>query len=118
VVSNTKILAALPPEERGIGWPKYSENWLTPIFENEIAVRGAEVVTYLPKKGDVLFWHGRLVHRGSEPNVPGMLRKSMIAHFTGINHRQDMPTAVRYTANGCDGYYFPINGGSLVPTPK
>lgn len=108
VVTQNKILSALSPSERDHRWPTHSERILTPLFTQEIAKRNAEVVTYLPKRGDVLFWHGRLLHRGSIANAPGMIRKSLIAHYSGINHRQDMPTAQRHK----DGWYFPINGGS------
>lgn len=105
VVTREKILEALDPEERDSRWPKYSERILTPLFEAEIEKRNAEVVTYLPNRGDVLFWHGRLLHRGSEPRVPGMQRKSLIAHYSGINHREDMPDALQYGT----GWYFPID---------
>ena len=107
VVTREKILAALNPDEQDHTWPKHSERLLTPLFEEEIEKRNAEVITYLPERGDVLFWHGRLLHRGSEPNVAGMPRKSLIAHYSGVNHRQDMPTAKK---NG-SGWYFPIEGG-------
>lgn len=110
VVTREKILSALTPEERDHTWPKHSERLLTPLFEQEIVNRDAEVITYLPKRGDVLFWHGRLLHRGSEPNVVGMPRKSLIAHYSGINHREDMPTALQH--NGV-GWYFPIDGGNV-----
>lgn len=109
VVTREKILAALTPEENTHQWPKFSERILTPLFEAEIKKREAEVITYLPNRGDVLFWHGRLLHRGSEPRVPGMLRKTLIAHYSGNNHRQDMPAAVRHN----DGWYFPIDGGNV-----
>ena len=109
VVTREKILEALEPEERDHRWPKYSERLLTPLFEAEIEKRNAEVITYLPERGDVLFWHGRLLHRGSEPNIAGMPRKSLIAHYSGVNHRQDMPTAVQHGA----GWYFPIEGGEV-----
>jgi ectoine hydroxylase-related dioxygenase (phytanoyl-CoA dioxygenase family) len=72
-------------------WPKKSEEVLSPIFEAEIERRGAEIVTHLPQRGDVLIWHGRLLHRGSKPNVPGMQRRTLITHFSGVNHREDMP---------------------------
>jgi ectoine hydroxylase-related dioxygenase (phytanoyl-CoA dioxygenase family) len=108
-VTREKILNALEPEERDHTWPKHSERLLTPLFEAEIEKRNAEVVTYLPERGDVLFWHGRLLHRGSEPNVVGMPRKSLIAHYSGINHRQDMPTAKMHKA----GWYFPLEGGPV-----
>lgn len=106
VVTRDKILQALEPSERDYRWPRHSERFLTPLFTQEIESRKAEVVTYLPERGDVLFWHGRLLHRGSVPNVPGMVRRSLIAHYSGINHRQDMPAAVKHN----DGWYFPING--------
>lgn len=109
VVTREKILAHLLPEERDHRWPKFSERLLTPIFEDEIEKRNAEVITYLPERGDVLFWHGRLLHRGSEPNIPGMQRKVLIAHYSGINHRQDMPNALKHG----DGWYFPVSGGNV-----
>lgn len=104
-VTREKILEALNPEERDHRWPTHSERVLTPLFTQEIEDRGAEVTTYLPERGDVLFWHGRILHRGSVPNVPGMERRSLIAHYSGINHRQDMPKAVRHGG----GYYFPVD---------
>lgn len=106
-VTQEKILFALPPEERDYRWPKYSEKILTPLFEYIIKSRNAQIFVYLPKRGDVLFWHGRLLHRGSEPNDPILARKSLIAHYSGINHREDMPNAKQYGS----GWYFPIEGG-------
>lgn len=104
-VTRDKILKALAPEERDHRWPTFSERLLTPLFEQEIEEREAEVVSHLPKRGDVLLWHGRLLHRGSTPNVAGMERRSLIAHYSGIHHRSDMPPAHQH--NG--GYYFPID---------
>lgn len=105
-VTREKILAALSSDERDHRWPKHSERILTPLFEKEIQNRGIPVATHLPNRGDVLIWHGRLMHRGSKANVPGMERRATIAHYSGINHRSDMPRALRH--NG-QGWYFPIN---------
>ena len=110
-VTREKILNALAPEERDHRWPRYSERILTPLFTEEIEKRGAEVVTYLPSRGDLLLWHGRLLHRGSTPNVEGMVRKSLIAHYSGIHHRQDMPSAIKH--NG--GWYFPVDDPNRGP---
>lgn len=88
-------------------WPEQSEKVLTPIFTEEIERRGVEPTTYLPQKGDVLLWHGRLLHRGSIANVPGHYRPAFIAHFSGVNHRQDMPSAKIHESGG---WYFPIEG--------
>lgn len=86
-------------------WPRHSEAVLTPLFAEEIERRDAEVVTHLPRKGDVLIWHGRLLHRGSVANVPGAYRPAFIAHFSGIHHRPAMPAAVLHPGGGA---YFPI----------
>lgn len=107
-VTREKILAALQPSERDHRWPTHSERVLSPLFSQEIEERGAEITTYLPNRGDVLLWHGRLLHRGSLAKVPGMLRKSLIAHYSGIFHRQDMPIAIDYGG----GWYFPVDDGS------
>lgn len=104
-VTRETILAALEPDERDHTWPKHSERVLTPLFEAEIARRGGNIVSHLPSRGDVLVWHGRLMHRGSRPNVPGMERRCAIAHYSGIDHRQDMPAAQR-TKKG--GWFFPL----------
>lgn len=89
-------------------WPRHSEAILSPLFTEEIERRGAQVVTHLPKRGDVLVWHGRLLHRGSIANVPGAYRPAFIAHFSGISHRPRMGSA---TLHNKGGWYFPIQGG-------
>ena len=110
VVTRQKILEALSPNERDHRWPTHSERLLTPLFTEEILKRNATVHTHLPDRGDVLFWHGRLLHRGSLPNVPNMRRKVLIAHYSGVNHRQDMPKAQRYK----DGWFFPIDDPNKI----
>lgn len=92
-------------------WPKLSEDVLSPLVEAEIARRREPVVSYLPEPGDVLIWHGRLYHRGSVANVPGAYRPALIAHFSGINHRPDMPPAVQHEGGG---WFFPIDSSGPV----
>jgi len=87
-------------------WPKHSERILSPLFEDEISAREASVVTYTPSYGDVLVWHGRLLHRGSRARVEGTYRPSLIAHYSGIGHRPDMPHSPVQDPAG--GWYFPI----------
>jgi len=71
-------------------WPSKTQGFVSEVVEEEIERRGAKVETFLGKKGDVLIWHGRLVHRGSMPRVPGMLRHSLISHYSAIAKRTDM----------------------------
>jgi len=95
-----KVRALMPwAEAMRPDWPQVSESFVVPAIDAEIERRGAEVRQFIAKRGDVLIWHGRLMHRGSKPNKPGMLRKSLICHYSGINHRDDMPARAR-DANG------------------
>jgi len=71
-------------------WPKYAERFVTPAVDRKIEQSGLPVRTFLARKGDVPMWHGRLMHRGSLPRVPGTPRRSLITHYSGINHRPDM----------------------------
>lgn len=90
-------------------WPRHSEAVLTPCFEAEIEAREATTLRHLPRRGDVLIWHARLLHRGTRPKVPDAYRPSLIAHYSGANHRPLLGAPVQEPAAG--GWYFP------VPTP-
>lgn len=72
-------------------WPSISQTFVASIVEREIARRNAPATKFYAEKGDVLIWHGRLMHRGSAPDTPGMLRKALICHYSGVHHRPDMP---------------------------
>ena len=89
-------------------WPYRSEHYLTPYFEREIEQRDLKVEQFLAHKGDILVWHPRLLHRGSTPKNPELERRAIIAHYSGINHRSDMPAPVRYDGGAHVGHYFPI----------
>lgn len=99
-----KVIAACGSSLSDPDWPRHSEKVLTPLVEAKIKAEGLKVQTYLPKKGDVLIWHSRLMHRGSKPEVPGLQRRALIAHYSGINHRSDMAPAERWG----DGWIFPF----------
>jgi hypothetical protein len=87
-----KIRAALPPEQSNTPeWPKYSETVLDDLYEAEIERNGWEVKKWCGKEGDVLIWHGWLLHRGSKPKNPELLRPTIITHYSALSHRHDMP---------------------------
>lgn len=92
-------------------WPILSEQVLSPLFEEEIKRREAEVVRYVPNGGDVLLWHGRLLHRGSLAHTTGAYRPGLIIHFSGVETRRDFPRA-KLAAEG--GYIFPIRESGPV----
>jgi hypothetical protein len=114
-ISQAKMRAALGDDGAGPDWPTHSERILTPLFEQAVAERGiAAPQRFLAKRGDVLIWHGRLLHRGSTPVDPTMSRRALISHYSGIHHRPDMPPAVRHERGG---WYFPLGGRQPVVQP-
>lgn len=44
---------------------------------------------FIAKKGQVLFWHGMLVHGGSLANDPSLTRKSLVLHFVAAGANRD-----------------------------
>jgi len=102
------MLEALGEDGTDDSWPYRSEELLTPFFEREIAARDLRVEQFVPTKGEILLWHPRLLHRGSTPKNPELERRAIIAHYSGINHRSDMPAPVRYDGDWHVGHYFPI----------
>jgi hypothetical protein len=89
-----KVVEACGSSLSDPAWPRHSEKILTPLVEEYLERNGGEVVTYLPKKGDILVWSSKLFHRGSRPEAPGMERRALIAHYSGIHHRPDFLPAV------------------------
>lgn len=108
VMRSHKVRLYLTPEERqDDNWPRLAERVVDDIAEREIQRSGIQPQKFIAKKGDLLIWHGRLMHRGSFPNQPGMLRKSLICHYSGLSHRVDMPIVER-TPEG--SAYFRVGG--------
>lgn len=87
-----KIRAQMPwRQAMRPNWPALADSFVVPAIDAEINRRNGEVRQFIAKRGDVLIWHGRLLHRGSLPKQPGMVRKSLITHYSGVKHRLDMP---------------------------
>jgi 2-polyprenyl-3-methyl-5-hydroxy-6-metoxy-1,4-benzoquinol methylase len=114
IIRQARILRLLDCDDGDPYWPWDSERLLTPFFEREIKQRGAKIERFLGGKGDVLIWHSRLLHRGSLAQRPGAERRSMIAHYSAVKYRPDMPH-VRQHPGG--GLYFVVDGSSGHPLP-
>lgn len=50
-------------------------------LREESARRGFPEQRFLPRKGDVLFWHADLPHGGGKITVPGVQRRSLVTHY-------------------------------------
>ena len=62
---------------------------------------------FLPKKGDVLVWHGNLIHEGTAINDIKLTRKSYVTHYTGLDSYP--PAHKRFDGSGVmenGGYAF------------
>jgi hypothetical protein len=84
-------------------WPKISEDYVHTACEQEIELNGGKIMDFVPDKGDILIWHSRLMHRGSKPINPDLQRKSIIAHYSALKKRKDMPNRKQHSSGG---WYF------------
>jgi len=97
MLDGEKVRSFMTSQERDIRvldthpWPKITERFVVPAIEAEIRDRGVSPRRFLAEKGDLLIWHSRLIHRGTAPNRPNLVRPALIAHYSGVNHRLDMP---------------------------
>lgn len=87
-------------------WPSDSQEWVGDACDDEVALRGKDFVPFLAKKGDVLLWHASLLHRGSKPKNKALERRALIAHYSSIHARPDMPHLVPME-NGSHYFNFP-----------
>lgn len=112
-IRQTLMLEAMgePPNGLDGQWPKRSEQILTPIFEQHLRDYGITPRRFVARKGDVLVWHARLLHRGSPPQDPTLERRAVIAHYSGVTHRPDMPPPTRDPAGG---WFFPLRTNVTV----
>jgi hypothetical protein len=104
-----KVLSALPSElASSPDWPWHAESILNSLYDDEIERLGLPVRKWCGKKGDVLIWHGWLLHRGSKPNNPELYRPTIITHYSSIKKRPDMPPTVNYlySETNSKGKYF------------
>lgn len=52
------------------------------FLEGEAARAGLAPQRFAPRKGDVLFWHAALAHRGGKVNDAGRTRLSLVTHYS------------------------------------
>jgi hypothetical protein len=104
-----RVLSYLPPGAGGwVGlggqpghWAQISESFTTPAIETEIALRGLPRQRFHGRTGDALIWHSKLMHRGSAPATPGMVRPAFIAHYYSVEQlAQGRSSPVRHEGGG------------------
>ena len=85
-------------------WSVHSASFVNPAYFYKMATSGAPPVKFLGKKGDVLFWHSRLIHRGSPPENRNIYRPGLIGHYSPIRSARWFGSDIRRYGNG--GYYW------------
>jgi len=99
-----KIQSLLPSETRfEPDWPVQAEKIITGLLDRKIEESGIPIKSFQARKGDALIWHGRLAHRGSIPKNKELERRSLIAHYSAIVKRKDLPRLKRHRDQG---WYF------------
>jgi len=102
-----KVRALIKPEANSnekMEWPIFAEYFVNKAIDQKIKDTGATVERFLARKGDILIWHGKLVHRGSIPNNPDLIRPALISHYSNIRSRRDFSNDISRHKGG--GYYW------------
>jgi hypothetical protein len=106
LVRRDKVLSFVSPSEaHSPAWPSTTERFVVPAFEEKMRQENLPQKEFIAKKGDVLIWHAGLAHRGSSPKNPDLWRKTIITHYSSLDHRQDMPVRKQWKDQG---YYFQL----------
>jgi ectoine hydroxylase-related dioxygenase (phytanoyl-CoA dioxygenase family) len=62
------------------------ERYLETLIQDE----GWTPSIYLPRRGDVLIWHGALIHGGTAMRDPELSRRSYVCHYTAAASHKAM----------------------------
>ncbi|WP_164860806.1 phytanoyl-CoA dioxygenase family protein [Parasedimentitalea marina] len=98
MVNNQMLNTFLKPEYRWpqahfgaqkgeLTWGGIVEAIIDPIVMKKIEQENLKVESFCPTKGDVLIWHGRLIHRGAVPEVRGLSRPSIIGQYVPLHEK-------------------------------
>ncbi|MFO1316091.1 MAG: phytanoyl-CoA dioxygenase family protein [Burkholderiales bacterium] len=107
----------LPVFDFGNGMFLTPESTMTDIdfrdfLEGEAAKAGLALQCFAPRKGDVLFWHAALAHRGGTVKDSGLTRLSLVTHYSSAT---GYPTDRR--APGSKPRILEYNGGWVYADP-
>ena len=73
-------VAISPDEFRNEGYGPYAQRY-EPRIAALIAEHGLQARTFAPRKGDVLLWHGNLIHGGAPRARIGTSRRALVCHY-------------------------------------
>lgn len=85
-----------------------------PYLKQRLAEQGIAPKVFLPKKGDMLIWHGWVVHEGTKPLDPSFTRKSYVSHYTSLDA---YPPGHQFPKAMKKKLYTKLNGGYVFDKP-
>ena len=108
-VSRNKVMPYLKNhfqagEKNSQDWAGYAAMFVNPAYFKKFATNNIAPTKFLGKKGDVLLWHSRLIHRGSPPLRRNVRRPGIIGHYSAIRNTRWFGGDIRRYGNG--GYYW------------
>ncbi len=87
---------------------------LAPYLHAEMSSAGLKAEVFTPRRGDLLIWHGCLVHEGTTVRDPARTRKSYVTHYTSKSAR---PRLHEMADAEETGRYTERNGGRVYDRP-
>lgn len=81
-------------------------------IEKQMSIAAIAPKVFLPRKGDVLIWHGNMPHTGTRVKNPELTRKSYVTHFTAL---PDYPDT--WIPSDLESNAIRMNGGMVIDFP-
>jgi ectoine hydroxylase-related dioxygenase (phytanoyl-CoA dioxygenase family) len=108
-VSREKVMPFLKQEyqlgySNDYDWSGHSAMFVNPAYFFKFTRQQSRIFRFLGKKGDVLLWHSRLIHRGAPPADRTVLRPGIIGHYSPIRSARWFGQDIR--RYGAGGYYW------------
>lgn len=88
-------------------------NWVE-YLDRFCRSKGCHPEVFQAEKGDVLIWHGDLVHAGGRISKPGSTRKSLVVHYCRLAEEAESPSPGLKRMKHENGWYFAQRGQPVV----
>jgi hypothetical protein len=110
-----KVKAFVKPEIHGNTheWATVSEYFVNKAVEKYMKEMGSETAQFDAKRGDILVWHAKMMHRGSVPGDPDLSRPALIGHYAAIRNRRHLRGEINRHRDG--GYFWEdVEAGDIL----
>lgn len=87
---------------------------LSEYLQKSVETAKIDPISFFPKKGDVLIWHGRLIHAGTKVNNDSLTRMSHVTHYTSFSA---FPKTHMTKSAFIDKSYYENNGAYVFQPP-